>query len=102
MDSWKEPSTGNQLEKHLGFFNYFREMIPNYSKLMAPLESLRKASTIVWTQEFRELYAKIRAILTSEIILSYPDFAQPFNIGTDASNRGIGSVLYQVIQDKTH
>lgn len=78
MDTWKAPVSGNQLEKHLGFFNYFREMIPNYSKLMAPLERLRKAPQISWTEEFQFIYKKVRSILTSDLVLSYPDFSQEF------------------------
>ena len=52
MDAWKTPSNGNMIEKHLGFFNYFRELIPLYSKLTAPLERLRKAPKVIWTKEY--------------------------------------------------
>jgi isopropylmalate/homocitrate/citramalate synthase len=39
------PKTGTQVEKHLGFFNFFREVIPLYSKLTAPLDKLREAGS---------------------------------------------------------
>jgi hypothetical protein len=32
-----------RIEKHLGFFNYFREFIPLYSKLTPPLDRLGKS-----------------------------------------------------------
>ena len=102
MDHWKEPTNGNMIEKHLGFFNYFRDMIPKYSQIVAPLEKLRKEKKVVWTDEYRAIYQKIRNILSSEIILSYPNFDQPFLVGTDASNHGIGAVLYQEYDGNTH
>jgi hypothetical protein len=87
IDSWQEPTTGHTIEKHLGFFNFFRELIPNYSSLTAPLERLRHVKTFQWTEEYRAIYSKRKAILSSTTVLSYPDFSKPFLVGTDASNR---------------
>jgi hypothetical protein len=91
----------NQVEKHLGFFNFFREVIPLYSKLTAPLDKLRKAGSLegIWTLEHSKTYDKIKQALISSQILSFPDFAKPFKIGTDASDRGIGAILYQEAED---
>ena len=102
MDHWREPTNGNMVEKHLGFFNYFRDMIPNYSQIVAPLEKLRKEKKVVWTDEYRAIYQKMRNILSSETILSYPNFDHPFLVATDASNYGLGAVLYQEYDGKTH
>lgn len=101
MDEWTEPTTGKMIERHLGFYNFFRELIPNYSTLMAPLEKLRKAKTVIWTDAFRSIYSNVRQILASELVLTFPDFRHPFFVGTDASNKGIGGVLYQIINNKT-
>ena len=102
MDHWKTPTTGNMIEKALGFFNYFRELIPRYSTLVAPLEKLRKQKVVVWTPELAAIYTKIRNILESDLILSYPNWNHPFQVATDASNFGVGAVLYQEYDGKTH
>ena len=102
MDEWKTPTTGNMIEKALGFFNYFRELIPRYSTLVAPLEKLRKKKEIKWTPDLQAIYDKIRNILQSDLVLSYPNFDQPFQVATDASNYGVGAVLYQEYDGKTH
>ena len=102
MDHWKEPTTGNMIEQHLGFFNYFRELIPRYSEIVAPLEKLRKHKVVTWTPEYAAIYTKIRGILESEIVLSYPNFQHEFQVATDASNHGVGAVLYQEYDGKTH
>lgn len=64
ITDWQEPTSGRILEKHLGFFNFFRELIPNYSTLMAPLEALRKQNSIQWTNQYRQLYKTVQAILS--------------------------------------
>ena len=102
MDHWKRPTNGNMIEKHLGFFNYFRALIPRYSTIVAPLERLRKNKVVTWTDEYEAIYTKIRGILESELVLSYPNFEHPFQIATDASNYGVGAVLYQEYDGKTH
>lgn len=55
---WQTPQTGKEIERFLGFTNYLRDNIPNYAKLAAPLECLRKIRQISereWTQ-IRRLY----------------------------------------------
>jgi hypothetical protein len=74
MASWNVPKNGKMLEKQLGFINYSRELIPMYSKLMAPLEKLRHAESIEWTPELQSIMDKVRNILASNLVLSYPDF----------------------------
>ena len=101
IEDWATPCNGKQIQKHLGFFNYFREMIPLYAKLVAPLEKLRYRDKFEWTHEYQKIYDKLKDILASGLVLSYPDFNEPFQVGTDASNFGIGAVLYQVIQGDT-
>jgi hypothetical protein len=89
-----------QIQQHLGFFNYFRETIPNYPQLFYPLERLRYEKKVKWKPEFQKIYDTALNILSSELLLSYPDFNHPFCVATDASNYGIGTVLYQEIDDE--
>jgi len=102
IEKWSTPTTGKTIEKHLGFFNYFRELIPMYSKLTAPLELLRKKDQIIWTPKVQDIYSKITKILSSNLVLSFPNWEHPFQIATDASQTGIGAVLSQVIDGHTY
>jgi hypothetical protein len=76
-------------------------MIPGYSQLFHKLEGLRYQKTVQWTAEYQGIYDKAFQILSSDLILSYPDFNSEFCVATDASNHGIGAVLYQVIDNTT-
>jgi hypothetical protein len=88
--------------KHLGFFNYFRELIPKYSTLMAPIEKLRYLKQVNWTPALQKIYDQVNQILSSELVLSYPNLNEEFMVATDASNHGIGAVLYQEYEKKIH
>jgi transposase InsO family protein len=102
MKRWTPPKNGKELQSHLGFINYFRDLIPLYSEIMAPLEAIRNMKQITWNEEYSNIYTKIQNILASDIILSFPDFNLKFCIGTDASDSGVGAVLFQVKNEVTH
>jgi transposase InsO family protein len=61
------------------------------------LDKLRKVPKLdtVWTKEHTKAYDTLKKALLSSQILSYPDFAKPFKVGTDASDKGLGAILYQ-------
>ena len=90
------------MEKYLGLINYFRDFIPCYSTLAAPLESLRKIPRLdesIWTKERRQAFLTLKAVLREGMFLHFPDFDRPFHVATDASDVGIGAALYQLRDD---
>jgi len=99
MVHWKgnPVRTLKQLQQRLGFMNYFREYVPMYSRLMAPLEKLRsERNQICWKPEHDAIVEKFERILRKQIMISYPDFTKQLVVSTDASKYGLGAVLYQV------
>ena len=95
--SWAYPRNKKMVQRYLGLFNYFREYIPKYSVLAAPLEALRnKRGTFSLTKEERRSFDKLRRSIILAPCLSFPDFSLPFYVATDASGLGIGAVLYQL------
>lgn len=94
------PQTGKQLESFLGTTSYLRDYIPLYSRIAAPLERIRKTKGSlckVWSMECDDAFESFKKILSSPPVLSTPDFNHEFCVGTDASNHGVGAVLYQII-----
>jgi hypothetical protein len=77
-------------------------MIPNYASLVAPLDSLRHHEKITWTESHQAIYSKLKKILKSELILSFPSYNHEFIVATDASDKGLGAVLYQEINGQNH
>ena len=63
---------------------------------MGPLTAL--TSTKVrwkWTQECQEAFETIKKVVSREVILSFPDFSEPFEIHCDASKVQLVAVISQ-------
>ena len=56
--------------------------------------------TSLWNIEAANAFEKLKLVLTSGVLLAYPDFSKPFLLETDACNKRLGAVLSQ-IQDDT-
>lgn len=93
------PTTKTEVQSFLqGLSRYYRKFIPDYSTLAAPLTDLTKKcwpNKVIWSEECKRRFQKLKASLCSYPVLCSPDFNQPFTVRTDASNRGIGAVLTQ-------
>lgn len=61
---------------------------------------LSSRTPIQWTKEHQEVLNQLIEALTKPPILGYPDFDQPFALHCDASQDGLGAVLYQQQQGK--
>jgi hypothetical protein len=101
ISNWPMPQTGKGMQSFLGFCNYLRNHVPNYSTLASPLEQCKSRSTISWNSELTNAFQSLKDELIKNLVLSHPDFTQPFLVATDASNVGIGAVLFQEILDPT-
>lgn len=104
VQEWAVPATGKDVQRFLGVINYFCESIPNAASRMAPLDKLRHAHRLnnLWTKTEQAAFNDLKHVLLHAPILSYPDLKHPFHLATDASNTGIGDVLYQIIDNTTH
>jgi len=97
LQEWKTPVTGKEIERFLGFVNFLRDFIPLYATLAAPLERLRKYKKLQshWTAQCQLSFDSFKKILLSPVVLRTPLPDLPFCIAVDASQHGLGLVLYQ-------
>lgn len=90
------PTNAKEIKSFLGLSGYYRRFVPNYGQIAKPLTSLLKKDVpFYWSDLCQESFDKLKAILTKEPLLQYPDFEQPFNLTCDASNFAIGCILSQ-------
>ncbi|KAI2645887.1 Transposon Tf2-9 polyprotein [Labeo rohita] len=94
---WPQPQTLKELQCFLGFANFYRRFIRNFSSVAAPLTAMtkRQRSRLNWSPEAQRAFNELRERFTSAPILRHPDPKQPFIVEVDASNTGVGAVLSQ-------
>ena len=94
--SWSVPKSPKEIMSFLGFTNFYRRFIPNYSALALPLTSmLKKDSFFKWSQPCQDAFDRLKAAVTSDSVLHHVHPDLPFLLETDASNFAIGAVLSQ-------
>ncbi|KAK3560440.1 hypothetical protein QTP86_008445 [Hemibagrus guttatus] len=105
---WPAPSTLKELRSFLGFCSCYWRFIEGFFQVAGPLHDLvnmclRDTSPIKaaqlykssWTSQCQTAFESLTDKLTSAPMLGYADFTLPFVLETDASNLGLGAVLYQ-------
>ncbi|KAK3516305.1 hypothetical protein QTP70_009433 [Hemibagrus guttatus] len=97
MTEWSAPATTREMQRFLGFANFYRRFIRNYSSVAAPLMSLLrgKPKRLAWTDQARAAFQQLKDSFTTAPILCHPDPDRPFVVKVDASSSGLGAVLSQ-------
>ncbi|VDI00395.1 Hypothetical predicted protein [Mytilus galloprovincialis] len=97
VKTWPIPRTVTEVKSYLGLAGYYRKFIPNFSQIASPLTGLtKKARKFIWTDECQLSFEKLKELLISAPILSYPQQEGSYILDTDASANGIGAVLSQI------
>jgi hypothetical protein len=93
---WKPPASVKEIRSFLGFANFYRKFIPNFSNVVAPLNLLtRKEQPWLWTSLQQCAFDSLKTTFSSAPVLSIPDTTRPFSIMTDASLLAAGAILLQ-------
>jgi len=93
---WPVPETRKKLQQFLGFANFYRRFIHNYSSIAAALTALTSSkSSFGWSHSADTAFQTLRDRFSSAPILQVPDAERQFVVEVDASDMGIGAVLSQ-------
>lgn len=93
---WPAPENRKQLQRFLGFANFYRRFIRNYSRVVAPLTCLTSTNRIFqWSSEAQQAFQELKQRFVSAPILVQPDPNLQFIVEVDASDSGVGAVLSQ-------
>ena len=93
---WPVPTTRKLLQRFLGFANFYRRFIKNYSRLAAPLTQLTSTKkAFVWSSAAQAAFSILKEKFSSAPILVHPDPSLQFIVEVDASDTGVGAVLSQ-------
>ena len=93
---WPVPVNRRELQRFLGFANFYRRFIRNYGVLAAPLTALTSTSVkFLWSPAADGAFRSLQQHFTSAPILTQPDPTRQFIVEVDASDIGVGGVLSQ-------
>jgi hypothetical protein len=68
------PKTRKQLRSFIGMVNYFWDMWPQRSHLLAPLSSLTSSTAKWdWTEQYQKAFEDMKRLIAKETLLSYPN-----------------------------
>ena len=99
VKNWKRPTTLRELRAFLGFLNFYRMYIRNFSLLAAPLNALvafcAKGGKFHWEYEHESAFQALVDAVCMAPILRQPHFEDPFVVDCDASTYAIGAILQQ-------
>ncbi|KAL0161252.1 hypothetical protein M9458_044977, partial [Cirrhinus mrigala] len=96
---WPLPSSVKELQRFLGFSNFYCRFIQNYSSITAPLTSLLrgKPKHLTWNPAALKAFQRLKTIFSTTPLLHHPDPELPFMVKVDASTTGVGAVLSQAV-----
>jgi RNase H-like domain found in reverse transcriptase len=76
--------------------DYYHDMWGKRSEILVPLASLTsKSAKWKWEAKHQKAFDDMKAMITKEALLAYPDFAEEFVIHTDASHTQLSAVILQ-------
>jgi len=94
--SWKTHGSLMEVLAFLGFANFYRRFIKDYSWVARPLTELtKKTKQWTWNDEAEAAFEGLKQSFTTAPILAHFDAQKPVIIETDASDFAIGAVLSQ-------
>ena len=97
IKDWKAPKNVSEVRSFLGFINFYRRFIKDYSKVARPLHDLEcKDVKFKWEAREQRAFDELKEIITNAPILIHADPTKPYTLETDASDYAYGAVLSQV------
>ena len=97
ITNWLAPTTVKGVRGFLGFANYYRMFINDYSEITRPLTQLtRKDAPFLWTTDCQHAFDLLKERFIADPILATFDPDRETYVKPDASNWATGGVLSQV------
>ena len=93
---WVQPTNLKEVQGFIGFANFYRRFIQDFSKIVKPLISLtRKEVPFAWTEDCTKAFQDLKQAMTKAPVLRHFDPNRQAILETDASDLVTGEILSQ-------
>jgi hypothetical protein len=96
---WRKPKTVRDVQCFLGFANFYRLIIQDYSKIATSLTRLTCKDKFKWNVGADQAFSKPQDCFHNNTNFYPSRFLKPFFLESDASNYALGAVLSQNGED---
>jgi hypothetical protein len=98
MSKLQPPKNKKEVRQFMGMFQYYGKFMPKLNILASPLFDLlqKKRTTFLWNDVQQQAYEALKQLLVTPPVLAHFDFDAEHILATDASEIGIGAVLWQI------
>jgi transposase InsO family protein len=103
VKNWPTPTTVKEVQAFLGFVNFNRQFIQNFSKIAIPLTELtKKENAFEWTDKADKAFHTLKEACVEPPVLVTFRNGEPLRFETDASDLAIGMCAKQERDGKWH
>ncbi|CCO37816.1 Retrotransposable element Tf2 155 kDa protein type 1 [Rhizoctonia solani AG-1 IB] len=96
VQEWPTPTTVKQVQSFLGFANFLRQFVANFSHMARPLHNLIKKETPwKWTEKEQTAFEGLKQAITEAPVLAHANPDKAYFLEMDASGAALGLVLSQ-------
>ena len=96
IKNWPTPIKVKNVHSYLGFTNFYRKVIGDYSNIAHPLLNITKKDTPwTWNNSCQTTFNRLKNCFLTKPILHLPNTSKPFTIATNTSKYASGGVLLQ-------
>ena len=100
VQQFTPPSNLKEVRAFIGFCNYFRRMVPNFSRMAAPLIGLTKKnsgwSSGLLPQNALDSFNSLKQSLCEKPVIGFSRTGGQYILTVDAATTGLGAILSQI------
>ncbi|SPC64434.1 related to pol protein [Ustilago sp. UG-2017b] len=106
VKEWPMPESIHDIQRFLGFANFYRRFIAHFARIAKPLTALVKPTgrfkKFELPEEAQQAFHQLIQAFTSAGVLQHFDYHLPTRLETDASDFAIAGVLKQEHEERWH
>lgn len=99
IEEWPEPTNRTELQRFLGFANFYRRFIAGFAHIARPLHRLTGQAPWCWNSGEQAAFRALKQAVTTAPTLAIPMDDGKYRVEADSSGYATGAVLSQLQDD---